>query len=106
MKDSDKKKTTEDKKEKTAEKDKKTIDEKQEIKKSVEKQASEKEPDFNIDIKSVEKQASEKEPDFNIDINIDIEEMEKLGIYFGHHTTKLHPKMKPYLESVKNTKKN
>jgi len=81
MKDSDKKKTTEDKKEKTAKKDKKTIDEKQEIKKSVEKQASEKEPDFNIDI----------------------EEMEKLGIYFGHHTTKLHPKMKPYLESVKNT---
>lgn len=34
---------------------------------------------------------------------IDIEEMAKAGLHFGHKTSKRHPKMKPYLVGTKNT---
>jgi small subunit ribosomal protein S2 len=34
---------------------------------------------------------------------LDIEEMLKAGLHFGHKTSKCHPKMKPYLEGVRNT---
>jgi len=36
------------------------------------------------------------------DIKLDIEEMEKAGVNFGHKVSKLHPKMKPYISGVKN----
>jgi len=36
------------------------------------------------------------------DIKLDIEEMEKAGINFGHKVSKLHPKMKTYVSGVKN----
>ncbi|MFQ6049660.1 MAG: 30S ribosomal protein S2 [Candidatus Paceibacterales bacterium] len=37
------------------------------------------------------------------DFNLDIEEMTKAGLHFGHKTSKVHPKMKPYLYKVRNT---
>lgn len=36
------------------------------------------------------------------DIKIDVEEMTKAGVGFGHRFSKLHPKMKPYVSGVKN----
>lgn len=33
----------------------------------------------------------------------DITEMARAGLHFGHRTSRLHPKMKPYLEGVRNT---
>jgi len=37
------------------------------------------------------------------DFKIDIDEMAKAGLHFGHKTSKYHPKMKPYLYGVRNT---
>ncbi|MBI2625170.1 MAG: 30S ribosomal protein S2 [Candidatus Nealsonbacteria bacterium] len=37
------------------------------------------------------------------DFNIDLEEMQKAGVNFGHRTSTTHPKMKPYIAGVKNT---
>ena len=37
------------------------------------------------------------------DIKLSVEDMEKAGVNFGHKVSKLHPKMKPYVLSVKNT---
>jgi small subunit ribosomal protein S2 len=37
------------------------------------------------------------------DFGINLEEMAKAGLHFGHRTSKCHPKMKPYLAGVKNT---
>ncbi len=34
---------------------------------------------------------------------IDPEEMARAGLHFGHRTSKIHPKMKPYLDGVRNT---
>jgi len=36
------------------------------------------------------------------EFNIDVEEMAKAGIHFGHKTSKANPKMKPYLYGVRN----
>jgi len=36
------------------------------------------------------------------DIKLSIEEMEKAGVNFGHKVSKLHPKMKQYVLSIKN----
>lgn len=36
------------------------------------------------------------------DVKIDIEEMAKAGVSFGHKFSKLHPKMEPYVSGVKN----
>lgn len=36
-------------------------------------------------------------------IKINIEEMAKAGLHFGHQVSKLHPKMKSYIYGVKNT---
>lgn len=36
------------------------------------------------------------------DIKLSVEEMEKAGVNLGHKVSKLHPKMKPYVTSVKN----
>jgi len=38
-----------------------------------------------------------------VDFNLDVEEMAKAGLHFGHRTSKIHPKMMPYLGGVKNT---
>ena len=35
--------------------------------------------------------------------NIDTEEMAKTGLHFGHKTSKVHPKMEPYLYGVRKT---
>ena len=35
-------------------------------------------------------------------IGIDVEEMEKAGVNFGHKVSKLHPKMKQYVSGIKN----
>lgn len=37
------------------------------------------------------------------DFNINLEEMTRAGLHFGHKTSKCHPKMKPYLAGVRNT---
>ena len=37
------------------------------------------------------------------DFNLDIEEMAKAGLHFGHRTSKVHPKMEPYLYGIRNT---
>jgi len=36
------------------------------------------------------------------DIKLNVEEMEKAGVNFGHKVSKLHPKMKQYVAGVKN----
>ena len=35
-------------------------------------------------------------------INLNVEEMTKAGVNFGHTVSKLHPKMKPYVSGIKN----
>ncbi|MBU4298617.1 30S ribosomal protein S2, partial [Patescibacteria group bacterium] len=37
------------------------------------------------------------------EFNLNIEEMIKAGLHFGHKTSKIHPKMMPYLQGVRNT---
>ena len=37
------------------------------------------------------------------DFELNIEEMARAGLHFGHRTSKCHPKMKPFLAGVKNT---
>ena len=36
------------------------------------------------------------------DIKLDIEQMAQSGLHFGHRTSRIHPKMKPYLFAVRN----
>lgn len=38
-----------------------------------------------------------------IDFKLDIEEMTKAGLQFGHKNSNCHPKMKPYLEGTRNS---
>jgi small subunit ribosomal protein S2 len=37
------------------------------------------------------------------EFGLDLEEMTKAGLYFGHRTSKINPKMKPYISSVRNS---
>ena len=37
------------------------------------------------------------------DFKLDLDEMMKAGLHFGHRTSRIHPKMMPYLQGVKNT---
>lgn len=37
------------------------------------------------------------------DFNIDLEEMAQAGVHFGHRTSRLHPKMAPFIDRVRNT---
>lgn len=39
----------------------------------------------------------------NNSFNLDTEEMTKAGLHFGHRTSRVHPKMAPYLQGVRNT---
>ena len=50
-------------------------------------------------LETKEKQKTAKKTDFKIDT----EEMAKAGVHFGHRTSRIHPKMKPYLYGVRNT---
>ncbi len=43
------------------------------------------------------KEKTEKAPKFDLD------EMMQAGLHFGHRSSKTHPKMKPFLQGVKNT---
>lgn len=67
----------------------------------------EKEAGQNIDIKieknlpKLEDVASKTEADF--DFKIDLDEMLKAGVYFGHRSSRTHPKMQPYIYSIRNT---
>jgi len=36
-------------------------------------------------------------------INLNIDDMARAGVNFGHRVSKLHPKMKPYIAGIKNT---
>ena len=47
----------------------------------------------------IKEEVSVKEPDFKIDV----EEMKKAGLHFGHRTSRLHPNMRPYLSRTRNT---
>jgi len=38
----------------------------------------------------------------DIKINLNIEEIAKAGLNFGHRVSRLHPKMKPYIAGIKN----
>ena len=38
-----------------------------------------------------------------VDFKIDTEEMAQAGLHFGHRTSRVHPKMRPYLYGVRNT---
>jgi len=38
-----------------------------------------------------------------VDFKLDIEEMAKTGLHFGHRTSRVHPKMMPYICGVRNT---
>jgi len=46
---------------------------------------------------AIMEQKTEKQEQFNL------EEMAEAGLHFGHKTSKTHPKMKPYVASVRNT---
>ncbi len=37
------------------------------------------------------------------DFSLDLQEMAKAGLHFGHRASKIHPKMMPYLQGVRNT---
>jgi small subunit ribosomal protein S2 len=43
-----------------------------------------------------------KEEKSKKDFGINVDEMEKLGVQFGHRTFRIHPKMKPYLVGSRN----
>jgi small subunit ribosomal protein S2 len=47
--------------------------------------------------------AKDKAKDKKEEFNIDIEEMKKAGVNFGHRTSRVHPKMRPYIKGIKNT---
>ncbi len=44
-----------------------------------------------------------KVPKKETDFKIDTDKMLEAGVHFGHRTSRLHPKMEPYLAGVKNT---
>ena len=48
---------------------------------------------------TVKKPVAKKAPDFGIDI----EKMYEAGLHFGHKTSRINPKMKPYIFGVRNT---
>jgi len=62
----------------------------------------------NIMAEVKEKEAKEKEKSPSAkaraakDFDIDLEEMAKAGLHFGHRSSKVHPKMEPYLYGIRN----
>jgi len=47
--------------------------------------------------------AEVKEKTKKVDFKLDTEEMAQAGVHFGHRTSRVHPKMMPYLYGVRNT---
>ena len=50
-------------------------------------------------VETKEKRKKSKKDDFKLDL----EEMAKAGLHFGHKTSKIHPKMEPYLYGTRNS---
>lgn len=50
----------------------------------------------------MEEKKEEKEKNKN-EFGIVLEEMTKAGLHFGHRTSRVHPKIKPYISTVRNT---
>lgn len=74
-------------------------------KEKIEKQIEEKEIVGKKDLEPEEvsegpKQSSAKK---EYDFGIDLKEMLEAGVYFGHKTSKTHPKMKPFIHGIRNT---
>lgn len=53
--------------------------------------------------KSSPLKAAEDKKEKSEDFGIDTEEMSRLGLHFGHRTSRGHPNMEPYLFGVRNT---
>lgn len=45
---------------------------------------------------------TEEKKEQKSEFGLDLEKMAEAGLHFGHKTSKIHPKMKPYLEGVRN----
>ena len=48
-------------------------------------------------------EVKEKPKTGKTDFKLDTEEMAQAGLHFGHRTSRIHPKMMPYLYGVRNT---
>ncbi len=46
---------------------------------------------------------AKKRAEFSSDFGIKVDDMAQAGLHFGHKTSKVHPKMKPYLFGVRNS---
>lgn len=46
--------------------------------------------------------AETKKEKIKIKFDIDPEEMTRAGVHFGHRTSRINPKMQPYLSGIKN----
>ena len=57
---------------------------------------TEEKPSFAASDAATEKKNKKSE------FGLDLEEMAKAGLHFGHRTSKINPKMKPYISSVRN----
>jgi len=53
--------------------------------------------------KETKKEPASAKAQVGKDFNLDIEEMAKAGLHFGHRTSKVHPKMEPYFYGIRNT---
>jgi small subunit ribosomal protein S2 len=49
-----------------------------------------------------ETEKTEEKKEQKSEFGLDLEKMAEAGLHFGHKTSKIHPKMKPYLEGVRN----
>ena len=62
-------------------------------------EVEEKTEDIKKEAVSVKKESDQKESRFDLVVS----EMTAAGLHFGHRTSRIHPKMKPYIAGVKNT---
>lgn len=58
---------------------------------------------FRYDMLKISFMAEAKTKIKETDFNLNPEEMAQAGLHFGHKTSKVHPKMKPYISGVRNT---
>jgi len=55
-----------------------------------------------LQIKSTETEKHKKTASFRSEFGVDINDMLKAGLQFGHKTSNIHPKIQPYLSSARN----
>ncbi|MDD2697061.1 MAG: 30S ribosomal protein S2 [Candidatus Pacebacteria bacterium] len=55
------------------------------------------------DTEPLEEAKEEKKTESSSNFGIKVEDMAREGLHFGHKTSKVHPKMKPYLFGVRNS---